>query len=124
MFNLNLGYVNLQSLIDHLRTKRIKMNSIKGKNLLQRGIFTEEEEMSVINFIEGTLHRHEFSDLVLHCYNFNAYSNSSLAQLLRYVDREQLKGLFLFLEYFSAGKSTEQLLSADFMHEILDSKPS
>jgi hypothetical protein len=97
----------------------IKLND---DELLQNGIFTEEEESAVICFIRGTMHLEEFTNLVMHCYNFNNNPSASIAPLLRYVDMFQIEGLFLFLRCYHNHKGIQQIISEELFSSIISMK--
>ena len=94
------------------------MENIEGKDLICPGVFSEEEAEYVIAFIEGTRHREEFTNFIMHLHNHNAFTDASLGYLLRYVDIFQLQGLLAIVNTFSFGKGVEEMLSPAFFDPI------
>ena len=73
-------------------------------------LLSTEEQQNVTALFEGCGHRRELRNTLKNIHSYSNDVNPELGSLLRYVDSQQLEGLFTIMRLFSRGKSLEQIL--------------
>lgn len=80
--------------------------------------FNSEELENVIALIEGSGHRREFRNIIKNINNYNYDKNVELGSFLRYVDGQQLEGLFTLMRLFSNGIGIDKLFNAQYFASL------
>jgi hypothetical protein len=80
--------------------------------------FTSEEVENVMALIKNCGHRREFRNIIKNINNYNYDKNAELGSFLRYVNEQQLEGLFTLMRLFSNRIGIDKLFNDQYFTSL------